>query len=635
MAAVTSIRLFDEIKSALDRVDAWRAACCPIHRGDGRQLLAGFWHPLAHGWKKKRVAMDNAPHMTPGLAQRERPTWFGALWFQVRASLLRLRRAGKDILAGPARHRRGHALADAPVLGEAWSLLWAMADDDRLMTAGKVQNLRVAAGRLNGVVVPAGMTLGFWSQVGRATKAKGFVAGRELREGCLVPSIGGGLCQLSNALYQAALSAGLDIVERHPHSRIVPGSQAAQGRDATVFWNYVDLRLRGAGQWRLEVALDAETLRVTIRGHASGNRKIPAVQSPRTVTGAVANACNTCDGVGCWRHETAQPGFPRRTWIQQAGEWPEFAAYRDMHRAPDDRVLISHEPRRTWPWRLWRRWRQHGQPLPQIRIDASAREAAGLARRLHCTDRTVVIPQALLVPWWRAGLLAGRRFEVLMTALPAAALQAVLDRAGLMHPTSHTLADFRADAVWLADESAALACADAWITPHHGILKRAGKLGVALPWAAPSLQPDAVAPAKADAGRMLHVLLPASSLARKGVHTLRAALQGIQAKLLLPPGAQETEDFWAGCVVQRVASIDAGIGLADVVVLPAWVEHQPRGLLLAMARGIPVIATQACGLATDDERWHEVGVGDVQALRQALHACATVDLQARAALTTA
>ena len=93
-------------------------------------------------------------------------------------------------------------------------------------------------------MVPAGETFSFWKQVGRATRRRGFVAGRELREGCLVANIGGGLCQLSNALYEAALAAGFEIVERHAHSRRVPGSRAALQRDATVFWNYVDLRFR-------------------------------------------------------------------------------------------------------------------------------------------------------------------------------------------------------------------------------------------------------------------------------------------------------------------------------------------------------------------------------------------------------
>ena len=93
----------------------------------------------------------------------------------------------------------------------------------------------------------------FWRQLGRTTRRRGFAAGRELREGCLVPSIGGGLCQLSNAIYDAALCQGLEIVERHRHTQVIASSLAERDRDAVVFWNYVGLRLRADSAWRQEV----------------------------------------------------------------------------------------------------------------------------------------------------------------------------------------------------------------------------------------------------------------------------------------------------------------------------------------------------------------------------------------------
>ena len=68
------------------------------------------------------------------------------------------------------------------------------------------------------------------------------------------------------ALYEAALDAGLEIVERHAHSRIVPGSRAARERDATVFWNYVDLRFRSQHAFRIEARLRGGMLEVVIRG---------------------------------------------------------------------------------------------------------------------------------------------------------------------------------------------------------------------------------------------------------------------------------------------------------------------------------------------------------------------------------
>jgi hypothetical protein len=100
----------------------------------------------------------------------------------------------------------------------------------------------------------------FWRQVGKATARKGYRPGRMLQEGCMIPAIGGGLCQLSNALYQIALDSGCEIVERHRHSRTVPGSATAAGRDATVSWNYVDLRFRPAVDMQLAVELTADHL---------------------------------------------------------------------------------------------------------------------------------------------------------------------------------------------------------------------------------------------------------------------------------------------------------------------------------------------------------------------------------------
>ena len=92
---------------------------------------------------------------------------------------------------------------------------------------GKVVNLRLAATRLDHRLIPAGETFSFWRQVGPATRRKGYQPGRMLQGGCVIPSVGGGLCQLSNALFQIALDAGCTIVERHGHSRLVSGSAIA------------------------------------------------------------------------------------------------------------------------------------------------------------------------------------------------------------------------------------------------------------------------------------------------------------------------------------------------------------------------------------------------------------------------
>ena len=178
----------------------------------------------------------------------EVPTRAAALLFAAKATVHRLRRSCKDAVDFQLRRWPVTARPDGY---HAWGLSLSQLDladreNQRRLILGKIENLRGAARTLNGVEVPAGGVFSFWAQVGRPVARRGYVPGRELSEGCIIPSIGGGLCQLSNALYQAALDASLEIVERRPHSQIVEGSAADAGRDATVFWNYVDLRFRDA-----------------------------------------------------------------------------------------------------------------------------------------------------------------------------------------------------------------------------------------------------------------------------------------------------------------------------------------------------------------------------------------------------
>ena len=230
------------------------------------------------------------------------PTRISAAIFATKASILRAKRSIEDV-AHPIPH---HQIVPQPTLpltaAQSITPLWTDSNPaEQWYQHGKVENLRLAALSLDGLFLPAGQTFSFWRQVGKATARKGYLPGRMLQEGCMIPAIGGGLCQLSNALYQIARDSGCEIVERHRHSRTVPGSATAAGRDATVSWNYVDLRFRPAVDMQLAVELTADHLIVALRSSVPTRSPLPAHESLPSHPIGNDHACDTCGATGCFR----------------------------------------------------------------------------------------------------------------------------------------------------------------------------------------------------------------------------------------------------------------------------------------------------------------------------------------------
>ncbi len=139
------------------------------------------------------------------------PTRASAFVFACKVKGPQLRRAFGELRRGrPPRAGRPGALVQAPVAGQSVTVLWtADSAAEFKLTAGKVENLRIAARAFDGLELGPGTVLSFWRQLGRPIGRRGFVEGRELREGCVVPSIAGGLCQLSNALWILAREPSL------------------------------------------------------------------------------------------------------------------------------------------------------------------------------------------------------------------------------------------------------------------------------------------------------------------------------------------------------------------------------------------------------------------------------------------
>jgi vancomycin resistance protein YoaR len=108
--------------------------------------------------------------------------------------------------------------------------------------ATRAQNIDTAAARLDGVVLLPHELFSFNAAVGPRTVENGFSRGWEIFKGEMVEGIGGGTCQVASTFHAAAFLAGLDILERLPHSR--PSAYITMGLDATVVYPVVDLKIR-------------------------------------------------------------------------------------------------------------------------------------------------------------------------------------------------------------------------------------------------------------------------------------------------------------------------------------------------------------------------------------------------------
>lgn len=109
---------------------------------------------------------------------------------------------------------------------------------------GRVQNLVLAAAKINGVVLQPGEIFSFNGVVGPRDAAHGWAQANEIYQGEYVLGYGGGICQVTSTLYNAVLLGGLEIKERYHHDR--PLQYINPGRDATVVWNQLDFRFRNS-----------------------------------------------------------------------------------------------------------------------------------------------------------------------------------------------------------------------------------------------------------------------------------------------------------------------------------------------------------------------------------------------------
>ena len=127
----------------------------------------------------------------------------------------------------------------------------------------RAHNIALAAQKLNGSIISPGGVLSFNRVVGERTAKNGFREAKIISGGKYVQGYGGGVCQVSTTLYNAALLAGLKVEEYHPHSLQV--GYVPPSRDAMVSGDYFDLKIRNNRQTDVYVRAEVKGGRVSFR----------------------------------------------------------------------------------------------------------------------------------------------------------------------------------------------------------------------------------------------------------------------------------------------------------------------------------------------------------------------------------
>jgi vancomycin resistance protein YoaR len=148
----------------------------------------------------------------------------------------------------------------------------------------RIHNVQLVAHLVDDKLIAPGATFSFNKTTGERNAAKGFLEAPVIVNGELTTGLGGGVCQVSTTVFNAAFVAGLDITERVNHALYI--SHYPQGRDATVDYPDVDLKfVNDTGNWLLlRTFVGSSTLTVGLYGTPT-DRKVTSSVTPLVVHG--------------------------------------------------------------------------------------------------------------------------------------------------------------------------------------------------------------------------------------------------------------------------------------------------------------------------------------------------------------
>ncbi|MCL6611072.1 MAG: VanW family protein [Peptococcaceae bacterium] len=216
-------------------------------------------------------------------------------------------------------------------------------------TPSRIRNMARSADRIDGILVDPGEVFSFNRRVSPIDERGGYEKAPIIIDDRLVNDYGGGVCQVSTTLYWAVLLSGLEIVERHAHSR--PVKYVSPGLDATVADGLLDLRFRNNLDRPVYISASAdpeeEIVRVAVIGKKEENTDHKIEFEVKTIPPEIVTVINPSLRPG--RSNVINDGSPgfdvmvyRVTLMAGGGDRRELIS--DDYYPPEPRVVEAGPP---------------------------------------------------------------------------------------------------------------------------------------------------------------------------------------------------------------------------------------------------------------------------------------------------
>lgn len=174
----------------------------------------------------------------------------------------------------------------------------------------RISNMQLAASFFDGLIVNPDEIISFWRQVPAPRPHNQFKPGPTLIKGKLAFDYGGGLCQISTALFKVFIRSGFEIIERHSHSIDAYGLERyfVLGQDSAVAYGYKDLIVRNTSDVPIQLRIKIDEHHPIVEAGIYGQAAMPYSIRLETALVEVLKASDR-KGKSGWRVETTRKYF--------------------------------------------------------------------------------------------------------------------------------------------------------------------------------------------------------------------------------------------------------------------------------------------------------------------------------------